>query len=319
MFDKYGRNIEYLRVSLTEKCNLQCVYCNSKNTCNNLINEIMSPDDFYKVIKIMSQLGIRKVRLTGGEPLLRYDICEIIEKVSSIPEINDIALTTNGIFLEKYAFQLKKAGLKRVNISIDTLNANKYKKMTRSNINISHIFSGIQSAISANLLPIRINVVLIKGQNDNEIDDFINLTREMPVDVRFIELMPFVNNDIVNNNKIIHNIQIINSNPHLKKRTEIIDGPAQYYSIEGHKGLIGFISPMSHKFCNLCNRIRLTSDAKLIPCLGKNEEVDILNIIKEENNGKLKQAIKDAIFNKPEGHCFIDNFDPKRKMSRIGG
>jgi cyclic pyranopterin phosphate synthase len=230
----------------------------------------------------MADLGIRKVRLTGGEPLVRKDIIEIIKGISEIKGITDISMTTNGIKLSEMSEELKAAGLMRVNISLDSLKPEKFKEITGSS-RYYDVKEGIRKAFEIGLWPVRINTVLIRGINDNEIDDFIELAKDLPVDVRFIELMPFGKFGEDNRHRIIFGSQIAAARPQLIRINETDPSlPSEYYRIEGYKGRIGFISPISHKFCGSCNRIRLTCDGKLKPCLGCNDEIDLMSALQEK-------------------------------------
>lgn len=317
MLDQLGRNIEYLRVSVTQNCNLKCVYCSPD--CENGACEILGPEEFGNVVRIMQKMGIRKVRITGGEPMVRKDIVEIVNSISSIPGIDDVSMTTNGLNLINMAKKLKTSGLKRLNISLDSLKSEKYAQITGGGV-LYKVLDGIDAALKVGLTPIKINVVVIKGYNDDEIDDFIELARNLPVDIRFIELMPIGEFGENNADRIVPNSSIIAARPQLIEA--IIDEmgqPARNYIIEGYKGRIGFISPMSHKFCNCCNRIRLTSDGKLRPCLGSNGEVDLLPIIKNGTQQQLQELIMQTIYSKPQGHNFEEGFASNRGMSRIGG
>lgn len=319
MQDMYGRKIEYMRISVTQKCNLKCIYCEPdctpalKAACG-----ILTPVEFGRVVEAASQLGIRHVRITGGEPLTRPDICEIIKNISVIPEINDISMTTNGIYLPKMAEKLRAAGLGRLNISLDSLKEDRFSYISGGG-KLEAALEGIENSIKAGFTAIRINVVLIKGVNDDEIDDFIQLAADRPIDVRFIELMPIGRFGENNKGRIVLNSEIINSRPYLRKLENMEVGqPATYYSIEGFKGRIGFISPMSHKFCDRCNRIRLTCDGKIKPCLGDNGEVNILEILRKHPE-LLEKTIQEAIYHKPQGHSFEKGFSSSRNMNAIGG
>jgi molybdenum cofactor biosynthesis protein A, bacterial len=321
MQDKYGRTIEYLRLSVTQNCNLRCIYCMPSDEKDNSCecgNGSLSPADIEIITAAMAKLGIRKVRITGGEPLVRPDICEIISRIVSIKEIEDISLTTNGIRLSELASKLSKAGLKRVNISLDSLKPEVFSRITGGG-DIQKVLDGIQKALDAGLYPVKVNTVLIKGINDSEIDDFIDLTAGKPIDVRFIELMPIGRYGESNTDKIIYNSDIIAAHPYLKYvGSEEEAQPATYYKLEGGKGRVGFISPMSHKFCNKCNRIRLTCDGKLKPCLGNNGEVDIMDTLRHHPDS-LETLIRKVIYDKPEGHAFENGFKSDKRMKEIGG
>ncbi|MBC3889033.1 GTP 3',8-cyclase MoaA [Acetobacterium paludosum] len=319
MIDRYGRKIEYLRISVTQNCNLKCIYCNPDGDhCKENQEQNLSPKEIEKITRAMAKAGIKKVRLTGGEPLVRHDIYEIISRISRIKGIEDIAMTTNGINLLKMARDLKTAGLQRINISLDSLNKDKFKQITGGG-ELEKTLEGIDLALELGMTPVKINTVLIKGVNDNEIDEIIELARNRPIEVRFIELMPMGCFGENNADKIIRNDEVIKVRPALKyleKNDKSV--PAVYYGMEGFAGKIGFISPMTHQFCSDCNRIRLTSDGKIRLCLGNNEEVDIREALqlKAKNMGVI---MKQIIFNKPMGHHFGEKFSSSRKMQMIGG
>lgn len=319
MKDRFGRIIEYLRISVTQNCNLKCIYCSpGESSCAQKCSANLRPEEFEKIVGSMAKVGIRKVRITGGEPLTRTDVCEIIGRISKIRGIQDISMTTNGIQLDRMADKLKSAGLKRLNISLDSLDEDRFKHITGGG-RLKDTLNGIEKALALGLNPVKINTVLIKGVNDDEIDDFIQLTRDRPLEVRFIELMPIGRFGEQNSDKIVYNSDIIRARPELIFSEDSLGGqPARYYSIAGYKGEIGFISPVSHKFCNSCNRIRLTCDGKIKPCLGNNGEVDITEVLRQ-NPDRLDALIKKIIYEKPEGHNFGSNFSSVRNMSMIGG
>lgn len=333
MLDSFGRNIEYIRISLTNRCNLKCIYCmpeciaineNSASGImyNNLIpdeeNINLSSDEIIKILKSAVSLGIKKVRYTGGEPLIYRDIEKLIKNTSAIREIEDISITTNGILLKDRAAALKRAGLKRVNISLDTLQKNRYKKITRGG-NIESVYSAIEQCISINLKPVKINTVVIKGINDDEIGDFINLTKEMPVHVRFIELMPIGEGIRFYKDGFISSAEILKEHPELIFLESKKGQTANIYKAKGSKGTVQFISPVDCKFCNSCNRIRLTSKGAVKPCLHSQKEFQIKPYIYSEE--LLKAAIKSAIMNKPFEHKLeVENKSECTKgMFQIGG
>jgi cyclic pyranopterin phosphate synthase len=319
MQDRFGRRIEYLRLSVTQACNLKCIYCmpdeKDRNTCS---KPSLSPEEMERIVSVLAGLGIRKVRITGGEPLVRTDICDIIKHISSIPGIEDISLTTNGIRLAAMAPELAAAGLMRVNISLDSLKPEVFRHITGGG-NILAVLKGIQMAVDSGMKPVKINTVLIKGENDAEIPDFFRLAESNPIDVRFIELMPVGSFGESNMDRIIPNSSIISAHPELQYMEDDCTGqPARYYKIEGYKGRIGFISPMSHKFCSSCNRIRLTCTGLLKPCLGSNGEVDVLDAMRRQPD-MVESVLRKAIFEKPEGHNFNTGFTSKKRMNEIGG
>lgn len=335
LVDSFRRKITYLRVSITDRCNYRCTYCKPEEQFKFIPHEeILRYEEIVEIIEEAVGLGITKVRITGGEPLVRKGIVDFIKKLKRIEKLEDISLTTNGCFLAGYAEELKAAGLNRVNISLDSLQKNKYRKITRGG-NLERVLKGIDSALKAGLLPIKINTVLIKGINDDEVEDFVRLTLERPLNIRFIELMP--SGEKVTDNykgKFISVLEIKESSA--KKysfnpiNTSSGNGPAKYYEIEGGKGTIGFITALSQHFCQSCNRIRLTSDGKIRPCLFFNQEIDLKKAIREVENTENKQILRRKVIRdkiemavklKPKGHKIKEGISNNLsfKMSRIGG
>lgn len=316
MKDCMGREIEYLRLSVTDRCNLRCVYCrDGSEQCNK--EKELTVNDIDRIIKSMVFLGVNKVRLTGGEPLMRPDLEMIVKKVAQNSRIKDLCMTTNGQGLSYRVKALKEAGLMRLNISVDSLDAARYNRITRGG-KIEEVIRGIDEAITCGLYPIKLNAVIVRGENDDEIDDFIALTKDRPIDVRFIELMP-IGKLGQNKENRVPSSEILESRPYLKRvMPRYPSQPSEDYKVEGYQGRVGFISPMSHKFCNICNRIRLTSDGQIKPCLGNNGEVSLKNALLAGAD-MLTAVIRKTIFNKPEGHNFDKKFASDRIMSRIGG
>ena len=336
LIDNFGREISYLRVSITDRCNYRCIYCKPEKEFEFIPHkEILRYEEIVEIIEEAVNLGVTKVRITGGEPLARKGIVDFIKKLREIKKLEDISLTTNGFFLSEYAEKLKDAGLNRVNISLDSLQEEKYKRITRGG-SLEKALKGIDSALKAGLLPIKINVVLIKGINDDEVEDFVRLALERPLNIRFIEFMP-TGEEVINEfeNKFIsvqgikeklikkyllNPIKICNSN-----------GPANYFRIKGAKGTIGFITALSQHFCETCNRIRLTSEGKLRPCLFSNKGIDIKKAIRKLARDKkndrflrkeiIRDKLKEAVKLKPIGHKLnIKNQENLSfHMSRIGG
>ncbi|MGB7605293.1 MAG: GTP 3',8-cyclase MoaA [Lutisporaceae bacterium] len=320
MKDTLGRSINYLRISVTDRCNLRCMYCMpEEGICKKEHQDILSLEEIYEVVKTCSELGVNKVRITGGEPLVRIGITNLIEKISRLENIKDIALTTNGVLLEKYAEELKEAGLKRVNISLDTLNEEKYSYITRGG-KLDDVMRGIKAAERVGMYPVKLNAVLIGGFNDDEIEAFIELTTKSPIEVRFIELMPlgqaagWAKKHFVSNSVILDRVKELTL-----VGSDDPSSPATYYKLPGAMGKVGLINPISHAFCGSCNRIRLTADGKLKPCLHSEEEIDVLNVIRSKGN--LQEAIVRAINQKPAQHSLNskDSNPIKRDMYRIGG
>lgn len=320
MLDAEGREISYLRISVTDLCNLRCRYCiPEEGVVKKCHSDILSVEEIEEIVKVSSELGVKKIRLTGGEPLVRKGIVELVRKISSVPGINEVALTTNGILLKKYAKPLKEAGLKRVNISIDTLQKKKYEYITKGG-NLQDVLDGIKAAKEAGLYPLKFNVVLIKGFNDDEIESFVNLTLENEVDIRFIELMPIGENGDWAQSHFIPNTIVLDKNPDLiPVASKDKSAPARHYKLPGAKGRVGLINPISSHFCSSCNRIRLTADGKIKPCLHSNEEIDIRSTLRQD--GDILPIITKAIKVKPKQHHMNEeDYTPiDREMVQIGG
>lgn len=313
MKDSYLREINYLRVSLTQRCNLNCVYCGNDSCADD--NELTG-EQIIKIVTAFSKCGITKVRLTGGEPLVRDDVCDIVAGIRRLDGIKKIVLTTNGALLKKYAYDLKQAGLDAVNISLDTLDEKLYSQMTGGG-SIQRVFDGIEQAQSVGLKPIRINAVLIKGVNEDSAVSLVELARNNEIDVRFIELMPFSSVG-ENKNRIVTGEEILRKLPFLKPVAQSAkSAPARYYYADGYKGKIGFITPVSNKFCDNCNRIRLLSNGSIKPCLAYDDTVDLLDCIDDEK--RLIEKIKTAVLSKPKGHNFECGYGGFHGMNKIGG
>ncbi len=316
MIDSYGRKINYLRVSVTKRCNLNCSYCGA---CNEKDNEELTAEQTEKIVRAFADCGITKVRLTGGEPLVRKDICDIAERISRIDGIKKLALTTNGIRLKELAMPLKKAGVRAINISLDTTDEEQYKMLTGYD-GLKKVLEGIDECESVGLSPIRLNAVLIRGQNDSQAESLISIARDRKIDVRFIELMPF-SDEGENENLVIRGEEILKQFPFLKPvdsdKTDFEKSVAKYYEADGFKGRIGFITPISDKFCSECNRIRLLSDGKVKVCLGNDEVIDLMDVIDDEE--LLKERVREAILSKPMEHKFSCGYGKNHGLNKIGG
>lgn len=315
MIDRMGRELNYLRLSLTERCNLKCIYCRDENEHCPGKRELILPE-LAHLMKCFVELGVTKVRLTGGEPLVRKDLEEIVSLVTGYSRINDLSMTTNAQGLADRIADLHHTGLKRVNISLDSLDEERYCRMTRGG-SLQSAWKGIQAAIDLGM-QVKINTVLVRGENDGEVDMFLTLAKEMPVDVRFIELMPFSALGAAGAQRVL-GTEILEKHPELKPvkgRTE--SQPSEDYCGEGFRGRVGFINPISHKFCNRCNRIRLTSDGKLRMCLGNDLETDLRPYL-QGSTGQLFKVMREAIYNKPEKHSFEKAYRANRAMNQIGG
>ena len=319
MKDSHGRNINYLRVSVTDRCNLRCIYCMPEEGIKSLRHEdILRFEDTLKIVKAATSLGIIKIRYTGGEPLVMKDIDKLIYETSRLSGIEDIAITTNGILLSDMAVDLKRAGLKRVNISLDTLNSDKFKSITRIG-DLDKVMEGIYKCLSLGLTPVKINTVLMRGINDIEFADFLNLTRELPIEIRFIELMPIGEGIKMYEKNKLSFMEILEQHPELIQTQTPKSSTAQLYKLPGAIGKIGFISPVSCKFCDHCNKIRLTSTGTIKPCLHSEEEINLREYLNNEE--MLTAALKSAIFNKPIEHHLEEESVSKsiKVMSQIGG
>lgn len=316
MIDQLGRTIKYLRLSITERCTLKCAYCRADEGLCPKESEL-SAAEFERIARVFAQLGVNKIRVTGGEPLLRRDVLEIITRLHAVPGIKEITMTTNAQQLPGQAAALKAAGLSRINISIDSLKPERYKSITGGG-DLSKVLCGVREAIDAGLLPLKLNTVLLRGINDDEIDDFIDLAKDKPLDIRFIELMPMASTDT---GKRVSTDEILSARPWLRPLPPRYPGqPATDYTVEGYRGRIGFISPISHQFCGDCNRVRLMSNGTLRPCLGNNSEVSLLEALKREDDSLLHSVISDAIYYKPKGHAFTKyTYLSNKSMHRIGG
>lgn len=316
MIDSYGRKINYLRVSVTKRCNLNCSYCGA---CNEKDCTELTAEQIEKIVRAFADCGITKVRLTGGEPLVRKDICDIAERISRIDGIKKLALTTNGIRLRELAEPLKEAGVTAINISLDTTDREQYKSLTGYD-GLQRVFEGIEECERVGLSPIRLNAVLIRGQNDTEAESLISIARDRKIDVRFIELMPF-SDEGENEKLVIKGEDILKQFPFLRAvpsdKTDFEKSVARYYEAEGFKGRIGFITPISNKFCSECNRIRLLSDGKVKACLGNDEVIDLMDVIDDEK--LLRERVRHAILSKPMEHKFSCGYGASHGLNKIGG
>ncbi len=319
MLDPFNRSISYLRISVTDLCNLRCRYCMPEaGVCKREHSEIMSFEEIIEVTAAAARLGIDKVRITGGEPLVRRDLQELCRGIKAIPEIKELALTTNGLLLEGMAFDLKAAGVDRVNISIDSLNPEKYAYMTRGG-DLGRVLRGIEAAKAAGLAPIKLNTVLIGGFNDDEIPALVELTRENEIEMRFIELMPIGESLPFWEKSFVPNRAVLEAVPELVAEELGGKSVAKIYRLPGARGTVGIINPVSNHFCKSCNRLRLTADGMLKPCLHSNVEIPVRGMSAEE----LEEAIKSAIGRKPENRgAELSGRNPSvagRRMNQIGG
>jgi cyclic pyranopterin phosphate synthase len=330
MIDQYARDINYLRVSVTDRCNLRCTYCMPKEGLSRIgHDDILRYEEILRIIRVAAGMGITKVRITGGEPLVRRGIVEFIASLGTVQEITDVSLTTNGILLKDCAEDLFAAGIRRINVSLDSLDAEKYARITRGG-DLRTVLRGIRKAREAGFSPIKINIVAIKGFNDDEILEFARLTLLNPYQIRFIELMPLGSAGSENNGRYLANdfirerIGKIGRLEPVNYKGQKSDGPARIYRLAGGAGEIGFISPVSRHFCHTCNRLRLTADGFLRACLLSDDEVDLKGPLRAGcSNGGIEELIRQAITRKPRQHeVFCDEGHIKKcmtEMSAIGG
>jgi len=323
--DSFQRPINYLRISVTDRCNLRCIYCMPASGVSLMShNDILTYEEIYTVARAAAELGINKIRLTGGEPLVRSGLPKLIQMLAKIEAIDDISLTTNGILLGRYAAELKSAGLQRVNVSLDTLKPDRFKLITRLGNNLGEVLEGIEVARSVGLNPVKLNMVVMSGINDDELLDFAAKTIADDWHVRFIELMPFVGDGTTPRRFV--------SASEMRQRLEPMgelepclpsmgNGPAKYFRFPHAKGTIGFITPISEHFCFQCNRMRLTADGKLRPCLLSDYEIDLKQPLRSGiSSAGLKKLIKQAVANKPLRHQLAKGYVPKqRPFSQVGG
>lgn len=326
MQDVQGRIIDYLRISITDRCNLRCVYCMPEKgiTCNSH-DEILTYEELERLCKIFAKLGITKIKLSGGEPLVRKDCSILVDRLKQIKGIKSISITTNGVLLKKYIEDLVKAGLNSVNISLNTMNALTSRILTRRNL-LEETMKGIEEALKYPSLIVKINCVPIKGMNDSDLIKIAELARNQVIHVRFIEMMPIGlgrNFEFMGEDEVIHLLE--ESLGKLTPTNEALgNGPAHYYSVPGYQGKIGFISARTHKFCNQCNRIRLTSEGFLKTCLQYDTGCNLREMIRSSRaDEEIEDAIRNAMNGKPQEHHFENtnceaSFD-QRKMFRIGG
>jgi cyclic pyranopterin phosphate synthase len=323
--DRFGRKINYLRLSLTDRCNLRCIYCMSEEMTFRSQVDLMKDNEIIQLTRLFAGLGFDKIRLTGGEPTVRANIVEIVRGIAAIPGVSSVSMTTNGILLSKLSKPLADAGLERVNLSLDTLNPDRFKRMTRLG-NIEDVWQGILAAEQAGLRPIKLNAVVVRGFNDEEVVDLARLTREHHWQMRFIEMMPFRGVTVLQTEQMVPTQEIKARIEHDLGQLEPVnhgklEGEAQIFKLPNSQGDIGFISSISTPFCAECNRARLTADGILRMCLLRESEVDLLTPLRAGVSVEaLRSLVLDAIWNKPWGQDLGGGEIPlNRVMSEIGG
>lgn len=320
MIDNYGREINYMRISVTDLCNLRCRYCMPEDgVCKRRHEDMMHMDEFITAARAAVSLGVTKIRITGGEPLVKRGIVKFCKELGQLDGLKELCITTNGVLLAQHAQGLKDAGVTRLNISLDTLKADKFTDITRIG-DIQTVFDGIEAAKEAGFTDIRMNVVLMKGFNDDEISDFVALTKDQTVDVRFIELMPIGEGLDASDLGYISCSAVLDAVPELEPISgkTTYDGVAQMYKLPGSKGRVGLIRPLSCEFCGSCNKIRLTADGMIKPCLHLEGEYPLKGLSEDE----MREVLKQSIMQKPKARDVMDETNRSkagRNMNMIGG
>jgi len=333
--DPFNRPINYLRISVTDRCNLRCIYCLPAEGINLLPQgEVLSYEEIARIAALAAELGINKVRLTGGEPLARTRLKELVAMLAGISGIDDISMTTNGVLLAQNAAELKEAGLKRINVSLDSLSSTKFERIARQD-KLGDVLKGIEAAKACGLKPVKVNMVVMRGINDDEVMDFARLTITENWHVRFIELMPFATDNPPDGHSMGYKASLhpaFVSASEIKERLQMLgelepslpitgNGPARYFRLPQAGGTIGFITPVSQHFCFSCNRLRLTAEGKLRPCLLSDREIDLRQPLRNRaSSQELKKVITEAIQKKPQKHRLVRGpASKKRLMSQVGG
>jgi GTP 3',8-cyclase len=323
--DRFGRKIHYLRISLTDHCNLRCVYCMPEDMTFRPNAELMQDDELITLVRLFTNLGFDKFRLTGGEPTVRAHVVDLVREIAATPGVNSLSMTTNGVLLGKLAEPLKAAGLQRVNVSVDTLNPAKFKRLTRWG-SFEQVWEGIQAADRVGLTPVKLNAVVVRGYNESDVVDLAGLTVAHPWQMRFIEMMPFAGATEFQQTQVVKAQEMMDRiraalGPLEPANDGALDGEARVYRLPGAQGEVGFISSVSLPFCASCMRARLTADGKLRLCLLREKEVDLLTPLRQGATLEdLRQIILDGVWQKPWGHGLAEgSVALNRTMSEIGG
>jgi cyclic pyranopterin phosphate synthase len=326
LIDKYGRHIDYVRLSVTDRCDFRCVYCMSEKMTFLPRDQVLSLEEIYCIAQAFVKLGVKRLRLTGGEPLIRSNIMSLVENIGALPGLDELLITTNGSQLEALAQPLKKAGVTRINISLDSLQPDMFRQMTRTG-DLAQVQRGIDAAVAAGFKSLRLNAVILKGRNDHEILDLLEYAMQLGINIAYIEEMPLgevsdhdrsettVSNDDVR--------KVIESRYPLTPVVMKTAGPSRYYRLDNSPTKVGFISPVSHNFCDTCNRVRVTVEGRLLLCLGNEHSMDLRGILREHpgNEELLQERIRAAMDLKPQRHYFYDKDAPQivRFMNTTGG
>ena len=326
LVDQFGRTVDYIRLSITDRCDFRCVYCMGEDMTFLSRNEVLSLEECARLVRIFVKLGVSKVRITGGEPLVRKNALLLFEEIGRMKDIKELVLTTNGSQLEKQAHDLKKAGVKRINISLDSLNVLRFKKITRTG-ELDKVLAGIQAAKQAGFENIKLNTVLMRGINEDETISLVEFAIAQEIDISFIEEMPLGEVDHERNSTFVSNVDtltLLNNKFTLIASTHTTDGPANYWRVADSKTKVGFISPHSHNFCEKCNRVRITCKGELYLCLGQEDKIELMPLLRRhpKDDKPLIAAILGGMKIKPKGHDFdLRRTAPSvvRFMSHTGG
>lgn len=326
--DRFGRQIDYVRLSITDRCDFRCVYCMAEEMTFVPKREVLSLEELYQVARAFTELGVSKIRLTGGEPLIRTDMLSLVQRLGRLPGLDQLALTTNGSQLQRMAGELRRAGVKQVNISLDSLRPRRFRQLTRHGC-LEQVIAGIDAAITAGFEKVRINAVVLKGRNDDEVLDLVDFACRRGIDIAFIEEMPL--GRIVEHDRGLSLASSAELRASIGRRYRLASlgdpagnaGPARYYSLPGQRSRVGFISPHSSNFCHLCNRVRVTAEGRLLLCLGNEHSVDLRAVLRHPSHTltDLKREIVTAMAIKPERHHFELEGEPEivRFMNMTGG
>lgn len=326
LIDQHGRTVDYIRLSITDRCDFRCTYCMGEDMQFLPRDEVLSLEECARLVKVFVSLGVGKVRITGGEPLVRKNALWLFEEIGKLKGLNELVVTTNGSQLIKQAIALKQAGVKRINISIDSLNADKFKQITRTG-NLEQVLAGLQASIDAGFRGVKINTVLMRGINDDETADLVQFAIDKKIDISFIEEMPLGLVDHARESTFVSNadtLKLLQSKYSLLASAETTGGPARYWRVADTQTKIGFISPHSHNFCESCNRVRITCKGELYLCLGQEDKIELMPLMREypNDNAPLIAAILGSMAIKPKGHDFdLRRAEPAvvRFMSHTGG
>lgn len=326
LIDGFRRPITYLRISVTDKCNLRCIYCMPEEGLEWLRREeILSYEEIASIVRAAASVGVRSIRLTGGEPLVRRDLSRLVAAIATVPGIDDVALSTNGLLLEAQLPELVAAGLTRVNLSLDTLRADRFEAIARRP-GLEAVLRGIEAVVRAGLSPVKLNCVVMRGKNDDELPDFAELTRRLPIFVRFIEVMPVHENLELQRDTYVSSEEILRRIAAMGELRAVAgpggNGPARYFALPGAAGAIGVISPLSHDYCERCNRVRLTADGRLRLCLFGDHAVDLRTPLRAgATTDRLAGMLRSAMLIKPERHHLRlgESSSRMRAFSEIGG